>query len=309
MKKVLFYLTMGGLLLLTGCGAEGENGDRGEGEKVVIVTTTGMLADAAENIAGDRAEVIGLMGPGVDPHLYKASQNDLKLLTDADIILYNGLHLEGKMADVLGKLAARKPVIAIGELLDTSSLRRPPEFEGAFDPHIWFDVALWRSGIARLVDTLAVIDEANAGVYRQRGGAYLARLDSLDRWVREHIASIPEAFRLLVTAHDAFGYFGRAYGMEVHGLQGISTVSEFGLADRTAMVDLIVGRKVKAVFVESSVPRRNIEALVEGVTSKGHDVKIGGELFSDAMGPDGTPEGTYIGMVTANVNTIVEALK
>ena len=294
------------LFLMMGCGKEG---DVQENKKLKIVATTGMIADGARNIVGDHAEVIGLMGPGIDPHLYKATQNDLKLLSDADIILYNGLHLEGKMAEVLEKLSARKPVIAVGDAIDPSVLRSPPEFEGAYDPHIWFDVSLWRKAMAGLVDTLAGLDNANAESYRTEGESYVVKLDSLDHWVREQIASLPESSRLLVTAHDAFGYFGRAYKIDVRGLQGISTVSEFGLADRNSMVDLIVQRKAKAVFVESSVPRRNIEALIEGVKAKGHEVRIGGELFSDAMGAEGTPEGTYIGMVRANVNTIVEGLQ
>ncbi|MGE3799659.1 MAG: metal ABC transporter solute-binding protein, Zn/Mn family, partial [Candidatus Kapaibacterium sp.] len=250
-----------------------------------------------------------LLGPGVAPHHNQAPQPDMKLLTDADIILYNGLHLEGKLAEVLEKLSSRKPVIAVGDYVDPSLRRSPPEFKGAYDPHIWFDVSLWRGAISGLVDTLARLDSEHGEVYQMQGKTYLAQLDTLDIWVRGQIETIPESSRLLITAHDAFGYFGRAYKIEVRGLQGISTVDEPGLADRKRMVDLIVERKIKAVFVESSVRRSNIEALIEGAKSEGHDLKIGGELFSDAMGAKGRPEGTYVGMVRANVNTIVEALK
>jgi manganese/zinc/iron transport system substrate-binding protein len=268
-----------------------------------------MIADAARNLLGEGVEVIGLMGPGVDPHLYKASRGDLDALMRADVVIYNGLHLEGKMGDVMEKLARKKPVIAIGDRIPQERLRRPPEFDGAFDPHIWFDVSLWRRGVANLADTLAQVFPDMADSIHSRASTYLAALDSLDREVRTSIETIPEDRRVLVTAHDAFGYFGDAYGIEVNGLQGISTMSEFGLADRNAMVSMIVDRKIPSVFIESSVPRRNIDALVEGVQGRGHEVRIGGELFSDAMGEEGTPEGTYLGMVRSNVRTIVEGLR
>ncbi|MCE2503408.1 MAG: zinc ABC transporter substrate-binding protein [Chlorobi bacterium] len=309
MKGILVFV-VGITLIVMGCSDRKDGSDQPSSDgRLRIVATTGMIADAARNIVGEHAEVVGLMGAGVDPHLYKATQNDLKLLSEADIILYNGLHLEGKMADVLGKLAARKLVIALAEGLDTTLLRRPPEFEGAYDPHVWFDVDLWKRVAQNLTDTLTALDAENVEVYRSNGGIYTASLDALDEWVIQQISTTPEKSRVLVTAHDAFGYFGGAYGIEVRGLQGISTVSEAGLADRAAMIDLIVERKVKAVFIESSINPKAIEAIVEGVNGRGHSVSIGGELFSDAMGEDGTPEGTYVGMVRANVNTIVEALR
>lgn len=310
--RVIFPLLL--VVVITGLIGIGCSQDEGDEERVgggrpVVVATTGMIADAARNLLGESVEVVGLMGPGVDPHLYKASRGDLDALTRADVVIYNGLHLEGKMGDVMEKLARKKPVIAIGDRLDPGSLRRPPEFEGAYDPHIWFDVSLWRRGVENLADTLAQIFPEMADTIRLRASTYLAALDSLDREVRLAITTIPEERRVLVTAHDAFGYFGDAYGIEVKGLQGISTMSEFGLADRNAMVSMIVERKIPAVFVESSVPRRNIDALVEGVQGRGHEVRIGGELFSDAMGEEGTPEGTYLGMVRSNVRTIVEGLR
>ncbi len=287
-----------------------QRGPRRSGnEPFTAVVTTGMIADAVHNVGGSHVTVVALMGPGVDPHLYKATQGDLEKLRNADIVFYNGLHLEGKMVDALEKLAQSKPVSPVAAGIDTAKLRRPPEFKGNYDPHIWFDVQLWQRAVRTVADQLKQFDTAHAAEYERNAVAYLARLDSLDVWVRQQIASIPREGRVLVTAHDAFGYFGRAYDIEVRGLQGISTVSEFGLADITSLVNMIVERRVKSVFVESSVPKRSIEAVVKGVRDKGHDITIGGQLYSDAMGAAGTAEGTYIGMVSANVNKIVKALR
>jgi len=270
-----------------------------------------MIADAAAEIGGDRAKVTALMGEGVDPHLYKASPGDVRGLTEADVVFYGGLHLEGRMGDVLEKLGERaKPkVCAVGEAIPAELLRTPPEFNGHPDPHVWFDVALWMNAVGAVRDTYIAADPAHADEYRARGAAYLAKLKELDDWTRAEIQRIPEDVRILITAHDAFGYFGRAYGLDVRGIQGISTDSEAGLKDINALVDLIVERRVKAVFVESSVPRKMIDALVEGCRGRGHEVKIGGELFSDAMGRSGTPDGTYDGMVRHNVRLIVSALR
>jgi manganese/zinc/iron transport system substrate-binding protein len=303
-------ILIGFLVLLLGIAATSCTSDTSDApETFEIVTTTGMIEDLVRNIAGDRATVTALMCPGVDPHLYKATQGDLARLTGADIVFYNGLHLEGKMAEVLEKLGRQKAVVAIAESIQESELRSSPEFQGNHDPHIWFDVKLWGKASRSIVEQLRKSDPANAVEYDSNAARYLRRLDSLDAWVREQIATIPVERRVLITAHDAFGYFGRAYGVEVKGLQGLSTVAEAGLSDRVALVDLIVTRKIKAVFVESSVPKRTIEAVVEGARSRGHDVVVGGELYSDAMGDAGTPEGTYIGMVSANVNRIVGALR
>lgn len=295
-------------LVAVGCGDSESRQDR----PLRVVATTGMIADAATNIFGDSVEVLGLMGPGVDPHLYKASRGDLTALDEADIILYNGLHLEGKMGDVLEKLRSRKPVIAVAELVDETHLMTPADYEGAFDPHIWFDVALWADAVERLADTVRTLGEEGRIILpddiKSRSAEYVGLLRSLDQRVRLQISSIDSARRVLVTAHDAFGYFGRAYRVEVRGLQGISTVSEFGLADRNAVIAMVVERRIPAIFVESSVPRRTVDAIVEGVSQKGGSLVVGGELFSDAMGEAGTPEGTYIGMVEHNVRTIVDAL-
>jgi manganese/zinc/iron transport system substrate-binding protein len=274
-----------------------------------IVVTTGMIEDAVKHIVGDAAQVQALMGTGIDPHLYKATQGDLAKLSSATIIMLNGLHLEGKMSEVLEKLATQKPVIPIANGIPRQQLRSIGQAADALDPHIWFDVALWKTGVQFLADTLAVLLPEQAAAIKERSKAYTGRLDSLDHYVRTQIASIPATQRVLITAHDAFGYFGRAYSIEVRALQGISTVSEFGLQDVAQLVDFITQRKIKAVFVESSVPKRSLEAVVAGCQAKGHTVTIGGTLFSDAMGTAGTPEGTYEGMVKANVDAIVSALR
>lgn len=271
-----------------------------------VVATTGMIADAARAIAGTDIEVAALMGEGVDPHLYKPAPGDVRLLESADVILFNGLHLEGKLIETLESLAKRKRVAPLGDALPADSLRR--DDGGHADPHIWFDPVLWAHAADRVAEVLAAADPARADGYRARAATYHTELLSLDREARERLAVIPADRRVLVTAHDAFGYFGRAYGIEVLGIQGISTESEAGLKDINALVDLLVQRKIPAVFVESSVPRKTIEALIEGAQSRGHKIRIGGELFSDAMGAAGTPEGTYVGMFRHNVSVIAAAL-
>lgn len=274
-----------------------------------IVTTTGIIEDAVINIVGDSADVTALMGPGVDPHLYKATQGDLQKLTGADIIFYNGLHLEGKMGEVLEKLSRMKPVVAVAEDIDQDRLRKVPEFNNNYDPHIWFDVNLWTEAVRKIDEALQEMDSSNAEYYHQNAQAYIKQLNSLHGWVKQKISTIPEEQRILITAHDAFGYFGDAYNIEVLGLQGISTLSEYGLRDVSDLVKFIVEHEIKAVFVETSVSENAINAVVQGAQERGFDVRIGGNLYSDAMGKKGTPEGTYTGMVRANVKTIVEALK
>ena len=297
--------------LLAACGGPGP----GAGEPsaangpLKVVTSTGMIGDTAARIAGPRAEVVSLMGPGVDPHLYKASEGDVRKLSDADLVLYNGLHLEGKMGDVLVKLARTRPVVAVSAAIPDDQLREPPELLGQYDPHIWFDVRLWAETIGPIADALAELDPAHAEELAANGEALREELLELDAWVLERIAEVPEERRLLVTAHDAFGYFGRRYGIEVVGIQGISTLAEAGLRDVDRVVDLIVDRKVKALFVESSVSPRAVESVQRAARERGHEVVVGGQLFSDAMGAAGTPEGTYAGMVRHNVETIVEALQ
>lgn len=295
------------VLAVAGCGAKSQTPARTGPLKVT--TTIGMIADITREVGGDRVAVTALMGPGVDPHLYKASEGDLRRLDEAGLILFNGLHLEGKMGDLLVRMARTRPTVAVTEVFPESLLREPPEMQGQYDPHVWFDVSLWRRAVERVRDALAETDPAGRAIYEARATAYLDTLDALHAWCAAEIATIPRGRRVLVTAHDAFGYFGRAYDIEVVGLQGISTVAEFGLADVRRLVDLVAGRGVKAVFVESSVPRRSIDAVAEGCRARGHAVEVGGTLYSDAMGAAGSPEGTYVGMVRANVRAIVGALR
>ena len=293
-------------LLLAACGTPEQRADDG---LINVVCTTGMVADLAANIGGDRVAVTGLMGPGVDPHYFKASQGDLARMTAADLVLFNGLFLEGKMEEIFEKMARGKKVLAVTGGIPEDALRRPPELEGNYDPHIWFDVSLWAQTIDGVVASLSEVDPGGTAVYRENGARYRRELEALHQWVIEQVAQIPEDGRVLITAHDAFGYFGMAYGIEVVGLQGISTVAEYGVHDVTQLVDQIVARQVKAIFVESSVPARSIEAVKEGCLDRGFQVEIGGTLYSDAMGGPESGADTYVGMVKSNVNTIVGALK
>jgi manganese/zinc/iron transport system substrate-binding protein len=277
--------------------------------KLRIVATTGMIGDAVRVIAGDRVELHTMMGPGVDPHLYKATKGDLDRLDKADVVFYNGLHLEAKLGTLLERMARTKKVVAVAESVPDSQLHLPDGSQGYADPHIWFDVSLWRMAVAEVGRALAEADTGNAAVYADAVKMFDDSLAALHQWTLEQVGAIPPEQRVLVTAHDAFGYFGTACDMEVVGLQGMSTVSEAGLYDVTSLVDMIVQRKIRAVFVESSVSSKAIESVVRGCRERGHDVTIGGELFSDAMGAADTPEGTYLGIIRHNVNTIVSALK
>lgn len=292
------------LLLLSSCEEEREDANN-----ISIVATTSMIADAARQIAGDSLEVIGLMGPGVDPHLYKPTQGDISRLTGASLILYNGLHLEGKMQEVFEKLSARKTVVPVSGDIPPSSLIILNQPQGAPDPHIWFDVALWSTAVQTISRTLQEHDPPRAAYYQQRTEAYLEELAQLDEEVRQQIATIPEEQRVMVTAHDAFSYFGRAYNIEVRGLQGISTLSEYGVQDISRLVDYISRRNIKAVFVETSVSPKALEAVVEGSRQRGHQIRIGGSLYSDALGAADSEAGTYTGMFRHNVRTIVESLR
>jgi manganese/zinc/iron transport system substrate-binding protein len=274
-----------------------------------IVCTVGMVTDAVRNIVGDRAEVTGLMGSGVDPHLYKPTRSDVERLLESDVIFYNGLLLEGKMTDSLIRAAtAGKKVHAVTELLDEQYLLEPAEFDGLYDPHVWMDPSAWSQAIEVVRDSLIEFDPDGTDVYTANAEAYLAEVKALDDYAVEVMASVPEPQRVLVTAHDAFNYFGRRFGYEVVGIQGLSTESEAGVQDIEKLVDLLVERSIGAVFIESTVSERNINALVAGARARGHTVVIGGELFSDAMGADGTYEGTYLGMIDHNVTTIARAL-
>lgn len=291
------------------CVFAGGSKEKQEDDKLNVVTTIGMIADAAENIGGDLVQVTALMGSGVDPHLYKASEGDVTRLSRAELILYNGLHLEAKMAEVLERLDGRKRTVAVAESIDTALLKGSPTYVGSHDPHVWFDVQLWGRAVAAVQDALIESDPDNRTVYEANHQVYREKLAELDEYVRARAQEVPPDQRILITAHDAFSYFGTAYGFRVRGLQGISTVTEAGTADVRGLADYIAENRIGAIFIESSVPRKNVEALQAAVKARGFDVKIGGELFSDAMGNPGTEEGTYIGMVRHNIDTIVDALK
>jgi manganese/zinc/iron transport system substrate-binding protein len=274
-----------------------------------VVATTSIVADLVRVVAGDDIQVEQLMGPGVDPHLYKPSAGDVRRMAAASAVFYNGLHLEGKMTEVLAEMNDRDiTTVAVAEAVPEAQLLRPADLTGVFDPHVWFDVALWQLACDAVRDALIGLDPEHADGFRARATEYRNELEELDGWARQRLREIPEPQRVLVTAHDAFAYFGRAYDLEVRGLLGVSTAAEAGASDVQALAELISTRRIRAVFVETSVPERYIAALREAVEARGFDVDLGGSLYSDALGdPDG-PAGTYVGTVRANVSTIVAAL-
>jgi manganese/zinc/iron transport system substrate-binding protein len=273
-----------------------------------VVTTTALIADAVTALAGDFVSVDSLMGEGVDPHLYKPAPGDVRLLSGADIILFHGLRLEGKMEEILRSLKSRKSVYAVTETIPSEQLLHPEGFTGSPDPHTWFDVSLWRISVDHIAGILSRHLPARSAEIESARKAYTAELHELERTIRARLSVIPQGNRVLVTAHNAFGYFGRAFEFEVRGVQGLSTESEASLRDITTLVDELVTHKVPAVFIESSVPRRAIQALIEGSSSRGHTVRLGGELYSDALGAPRTPESTYVGMMLHNVIVITNAL-
>lgn len=296
-------------VLLAGCAAPAADKNAAE-DKINVVATTTMLADLSETIGGERVAVNGLMGPGIDPHLYQASAGDVTLMQKADVVVYNGLHLEGKMGEIFENLSGQgAAVICIEAGLDASKLLAWEEDSAIHDPHIWFDVSLWQAAARTVAEGLSQVDPDGKAAYQANLSAYLKELDETDTYICSRAAELPEAQRVLITAHDAFQYFGKAYGFEVHGLQGISTESEAGTADVRELADFIVERRIKAIFVESSVPPKTIEALQAAVRAKGFEVAIGGELYSDSLGDADSGAGTYILTVKANIDTIVNALR
>ena len=276
--------------------------------KIGVVATTGMIADAARQVGGDLVEVKGLMGPGVDPHSYRQTRTDIVALTRADLVLYHGLYLEAQMEELLLKLAKRGNVVAVGEAVPVEQRIGHADYADKFDPHVWMVPDLWSHVVHGVESALAETAPEHAETFAANAEAHLAEIDRLSAYASETLATVPEPARVLLTAHDAFGYFGRSFGYEVIGIQGISTESEAGLDRIKTLVDMLVDRDIGAVFVESSVSDRNMRALVEGAAAQGHEVAIGGELFSDAMGEPGTYEGTYVGMIDHNVSTIAAAL-
>lgn len=273
-----------------------------------VVATTGMIADATRQIGGDAVVVKALMGPGVDPHSYRQTRSDIVAMTRADVTLWHGLYLEAQMEDFFHKLARQRQVFPVAEALPKEQLLAHADYENRYDPHVWMAPGLFNGVVTEIGRVLGQVRPEMADVFAANAQAYAARLGDLDVYARHTLEQVPPEQRVLLTAHDAFGYFGRAYDFEVIGIQGISTESEAGLHRVSALVDTIVTRGLSAVFVESSVSDRNMRALVEGAAARGHDVRVGGELFSDAMGQDGNYEGTYIGMIDHNVTTIARAL-
>jgi manganese/zinc/iron transport system substrate-binding protein len=310
MKKVLILIA--GLIVVLGIflvTAKKDNGEDGSANKIKVVATTTMVTDLVKEIAGEKIEVNGLMGAGVDPHLYKASEGDVAKLSEAKAIFYNGLHLEGKLDDIFEKMKNRGiKVYALAESIDKSKLIPSDEFDSNFDPHVWFSTKLWKELAEHTGELLGEVDPENADYYISRASDYVKKIDEFERYSFNKIEKLPKDQRILITAHDAFNYFGKVYGFEVLGLQGLSTASEAGVQDVKNLADYIYEKKVKAIFIESSVPRRNIEALQQAVESRGFKVEIGGELFSDALGNPGTSEGTYLGMFKHNMDTVVGAL-
>lgn len=308
MKKLNILAITLVIFLLAACNQGAKESDSKTG-KLKVVSTTTMITDLVKQIGGDRIEIQGLMGAGVDPHLYKATESDVTRLYEADLIIYNGLHLEGKLDDIFEKMdKGEQQTVAIGDAIPKDRLIKANADYAQFDPHIWFDIENWKIAARYVAEVLGKNDEKNKVEYEKNLEKYLGELDALQISVQEMISKVPEQQRVLITAHDAFEYFGRAHGFEVKGLQGISTVSETGAADVRNLADFIFNRKIPAIFVESSVPVRNIRALQDAVEARGFEVKIGGELFSDALGTPGTPNGTYTGMYEHNVKTITDAL-
>ncbi|UQZ36675.1 manganese transporter [Paenibacillus sp. PK3_47] len=301
---------LGLTLLVTACGTNTNgNGDAAAGSgdnRITIVTTISQIADPISVIGGDKVDVLSLMGPGVDPHLYNATQGDIAKLDRADLVLYSGLHLEGQMNEVFEEIGKTRPTLAISESIPEEELLK--DEQGDIDPHVWFDMDLWKQALDNATEELKQLSPEDAQYFDDNRSAYFAQLDTLNAESKAKLAEIPEGKRTLVTAHDAFGYFGRANGIDVVGLQGLSTEDEIGVSDINDTISLLTQYNIPAVFVESSINPKSIEAVIEGAKSKGLEVKVGGELFSDAMGEAGTPEGTYLGMYKHNVETIYAAL-
>ena len=305
------WIAVAGVALLLGCSKQSESGAaKGSTGKIQVVTTTTMVSDLVKQVGGDKVEVQGLMGPGVDPHLYKALASDITKLQGADVIFYSGLLLEGKMQDVFAKMArTKKHVYPVTEAIPQDRLLEPPEFAGHYDPHVWFDVPLWARCLEIVVRGLSEYAPQHKDYFEKQGKAAQVKMQALHEWAVKRAGELPMEKRILITSHDAFNYFGRAYGFKVVGLQGISTVEEANTASMVKMVEFIKKNNVKAIFVETSVPQHAIRRI-----SQDAGVGVGGELFSDAMGTPGQIEkdydlGTYEGMIKHNLNTIVDALK
>lgn len=303
---VLRTLTVGGWALLLA--AVTASSPALAQKQLNVVATTSMIADALRQVGGERLQVTALMGPGVDPHTYRQTRSDIVAMTKADAVFWHGLYLEAQLEDFFKDLGKRKIVIALAEALPKEQLLDNSAYAGRYDPHVWMDPRMWKDVVAAARDALVKLDPKGTEMFNANMQRHLAEIDALAIYAAKSLATVPGASRVLITAHDAFNYFGRAYGYEVLGIQGISTESEAGLKQIEELVNVIVTRKIGAIFIESSVSDRNVKALIEGAAAKGHKVVIGGELFSDAMGAPGTYEGTYIGMIDHNTTVITRAL-
>ena len=301
---VLIMMILSGFML-TACSGTNHNTTA---TTLNIVTTTGMIADAVRNVGQNLVVVEALMGPGVDPHIYKATQSDVKSLMNADMVFYHGLHLEGKMIEVLEKLDGERPVVAVTAALDRKTLLKDPKATEYYDPHIWFDVKLWSLVVEQIARELSLADEVNRAIYEKNAEAYKVELSKLDEQIRQQMQSIPEQQRVLITAHDAFSYFGKAYDVQVVALQGISTDAEYSLRDVQKLVNLIAERSIATIFTETSISDRSLRAVLEGAKQRGVEVAFGKPLYSDSLGADDEPAGTYVGMMKANVAAISEGL-
>lgn len=311
LKRLLFSplaLVLVGVFL-SGCAPAGTRGEDLSGRTIRVVATTSMIAELVREVGGDRVEVEGLMGPGVDPHLYKASEGDVTRMSRADVIFYNGLHLEGKMGELFEQMGVLSiPTFALADAVPEEALLVSEYFTGNYDPHIWFDASLWKDAAMLASENLASMDSTSAETYRANAARYAAEIEAADQYVRQQLEVLPDDARVLVTSHDAFGYFGRAYGFEVKGLQGLSTAAEAGTADVADLADFVAEHRVPSLFTESSVSPRGIEAVRAAVRARGFEVRMGGTLYGDALGAPGTPAATYSGMVRSNIDTIIAGL-
>lgn len=308
-RGTLLSVSLVFLQLVTGCQTAGRESVDLSSRVIQVVATTSMIAEMVREVGGERVHVEGLMGPGVDPHLYKASEGDVARMAGADVVFYNGLHLEGKMVEIFEQMHAfGVPAFAVSDAVPPDRLLESDLFVGNFDPHIWFAADLWRLVALAVAEDLASIDPGSQNLYRSNAEAFAAVIAEADTYVRGRAKELPPESRILVTSHDAFGYFGRSYGFEVRGLQGLSTATEAGTGDVQALADFVALKKVPALFLESSVSSRGMEAVLSAVRSRGVEVVVGGTLYGDALGAPGTDAGTYAGMVRSNIDTIVEGL-
>ena len=302
MKLILVFIGLTFSLLLGGCDSSSKD------NKLTAVCTTSIVSDLVSQVVGDKINVISLMGPGVDPHLYQAKESDVRVISSADIVFYNGLFLEAKLEDVIEKIGSKKPVVALASSVAEAQLIPSQDYENMYDPHIWFDVMLWSQTLTAVLDALIELDPANQSFYQKRVYEYQKQLTSLDQWVKAQISLIPRKQRVLVSAHDAFGYFGRKYDFNVKALQGISTESQPGTKDIQQLASYVSSEKIPAIFIETSVPERTIKSVQDAVIAKGWNVVIGDSLYTDALGAPKSSQGTYIGMIRHNVDSIVKGL-